>query len=534
MIDVLIGVCDIAQIQDADVCSGLLTAEGPAVHHALQNMHVGSHASKTLCASLVGLCDYPEVREYDLALSPKPPKTRPPPSGQPPIRVAHISDTHVDLSYETGSNYDCSKPICCRVYTEEDAPGNTSSPCGPFGNPKCDPPLRLEESMVEAIEELNPAFSIYTGDVVAHDIWMVNRTEVLDDFNATYSLLDRLGLVYAAVGNHDTAPVNLFPASEIPASHDSMDWAYQALSSAWHGLAPIDTADRGSYSSIVPGKNLKIISYNSIFYYTNNFYMYTDPMALDPDSQFTWLIDELAAAEAANQRVWLIAHIPSGSADHFRDYSHYFDQIVTRYEATIAALFFGHTHTDLFQLSYTDYTDRSHSTAAATGYITPSLTPTSGPPSFRIYDIDPITFAVLDYTVYTTNTSTSVQTGPSWAKYYSAKESYGALLSPAYTEPTAELTPAFWHNVTALMEADDSVFQAWWARRKRGFDVSECTGDCVAAEICKLRGADALFNCVQATPGLHLKKRVDGEGCDERGVGVLLARLMGSGAVSRS
>ena len=494
-------------------------------------MKIGSHTSKTLCASLAGLCPYPEVRPYNLQLSPKPPKTRPPPSGKPPIRVAHISDTHVDLSYETGSNYDCSKPICCRVYTDEDAPENTSTPCGPFGNPKCDPPLRLHDSMISAIEDLDPAFSIYTGDVVAHDIWSVNQDEVLHDFNETYTPLARLGLVFSAVGNHDTAPVNLFPTPQTPDSNLNT-WAYDALAQSWNTLAPIsEPPHHGSYSSFLPGPNgrLKIISYNSIFYYTNNFYLYTDPMAYDPNGQFAWLIDELAAAETANQRVWLIAHIPSGGVDHFHGYSHYLDQIVNRYEATIAALFFGHTHTDLFQISYSNYSARSFDTATAIGYITPSLTPTSGPPSFRIYDIDPETFAVVDYTVYITNITSSPRSQehqPHWTKYYAAKSTYGSPLSPPYNEPSAELSPAFWHNVTVLMEENETVFQEWWQRRKRGFNVSECSGDCVQKEICKLRAADARFNCVVASPGIHVKRD---EECEEGGVGQVMGRLMGFG-----
>jgi sphingomyelin phosphodiesterase len=33
------------------------------------------------------------------------------------------------------------------------------------------------------------------------------------------------------------------------------------------------------------------------------------------------------------------------------------------------------------------------------------LTPTSGPPAYRIYDVDPKTFGVLDFTVYIANIS---------------------------------------------------------------------------------------------------------------------------------
>lgn len=114
--------------------AGVIANEVPAVSYTLKNLKLGSHTANNLCASLVGLCDYPAVRPYNLSFpSPKPPTSRPPPSGQDPIKVVHFSDTHVDLSYEPGPNYDCSKPICCRAYTAEDAPGNTSSPCGPWG-----------------------------------------------------------------------------------------------------------------------------------------------------------------------------------------------------------------------------------------------------------------------------------------------------------------------------------------------------------------------------------------------------------------
>ncbi|KAJ5570471.1 uncharacterized protein N7459_009901 [Penicillium hispanicum] len=515
MEDVLIGVCDVSGVEDSDVCAGVIANEGPAVHYTLKNLEIGSHAANTLCASLVGLCEYPAVRPYNLSFpSPKPATSRPPPSGKPAIKVVHFSDTHVDLSYETGSNFDCSKPICCRVYTEEDAPGNTSSPCGPWGNPKCDPPHRLQESMVEAIAVLDPAFSIYTGDVVVHDVWLVNKSEALQDFNATYGAMEnRFGPVYAALGNHDTAPLNLFPSNKISREYNPQ-WAYDALAADWAALTGIPSValarEYGSYSAIHPNSNLRIISYNSIFYYRFNFFAYEEPMEYDPDNQLAWLITELDAAETAGQRVWLISHIPSGKPDHFRDHSHYFDQIVQRYDATIAALFFGHTHKDEFQISYSTYTNRAWDTATAMGYIAPSMTPTSGPPSFRVYEIDPVTFGVMDYTQYIakiSDSSAQIDTTPEWVPYYSAKADYGAKLAPPVEGAGVELTPAFWHNVTVAMEADSSLFQAFWGRRTRGYNVSSCTGECMATEICALRGADAQYSCVGAKPGLSFSKR---------------------------
>jgi hypothetical protein len=62
----------------------------------------------------------------------KPTTSHPAPSGETPIQIVHISDIHVDLIYETGASYNCTKNICCRPYTAADAPGNNSYPAGEY------------------------------------------------------------------------------------------------------------------------------------------------------------------------------------------------------------------------------------------------------------------------------------------------------------------------------------------------------------------------------------------------------------------
>ncbi|CAI7634968.1 unnamed protein product [Penicillium crustosum] len=540
MIDVFTGLCKITGVEDPDVCTGIINKEGPALHDAFKALQLNSDASKTLCASLVGLCKHPDVHPYTLTFpSPKPKTVRPPPSGKTPLKVVHFSDTHVDLLYEPGSSYKCSKPICCRSWSDEYAPGNTGHPCGPFGNTKCDPPQILQESLHAAIADINPEFSIYTGDVVAHDIWLVDETEALKGLNATYTAMENdIGTVYAAIGNHDTAPLNLFPPDA--SSEADPQWTYDALAQDWYaltGVPSVKSADKfASYSAVHPNSNLRIISYNSIFYYIYNFYMYQEPMEKDPRGQFKWLIEELQAAEDADQRVWLISHIPPGIPDHFRDHSEYFDQIVQRYEATIAGLFYGHTHQDGFQIAYSNYNNRDWNTATAMSYIAPAVTPTEGSPSFRVYEIDPVTFGVIDYTQYIANISDpSFQKNPEWVPYYSAKADYGSKISAPLTDPEAELTPAFWHNVTVAMEHDPNVFQDYWSRRVRGFEVESCNDDCMRNEICLLRAANAQYNC-DKPKAFDFSKRDGQEGdillerephidCDHAGMATLVSNM---------
>lgn len=99
--------------------------------------------------------------------------------------------------------------------------------------------------------------------------------------------------------------------------------------------------------------------------------------------------------------------MPPGSHDAFVDQSNYANQIFRRYSDTIAAQFYGHTHSDNFAVGYSDYSDRSAATANGVAFIGGSLTPKSGNPVFRIYDVDPDTYEVMDFRTYTSEFTSS-------------------------------------------------------------------------------------------------------------------------------
>ena len=319
-----------------------------------------------------------------------------------------------------------------------------------------------------------------------------------------------LSLVYATAGNHESSPTNAFQPSSMG---DSSQWLYDTLSNDWSGWigsnATTEADQTGTYSVKYSGGNLRIISLNMNLYYTVNFYMYQDPMLQDPNGQISWLVTQLDAAEQAGENVWIIGHEPMGGSDIFHSYSNYLDQVVNRYSATIAAMFFGHTHVDQFQLSYSDYSNQTYQTAEVVSYICPSLTPTSGMPSFRVYDIDPITFSVLDAVTYAANMSDPAfqTTGPVWTKYYSAKETYGPLVTPPLTDPSAQLSAAFWHNVTEVFANDQGAFDGYTTRKSRGWRTRDCAGDCRSAEICRMRAARSQDNCYTPPQGVSFSKR---------------------------
>lgn len=337
--------------------------------------------------------------------------------------------------------------------------------------------------------------------------WVTNRTLV---DNAYENMNDKFKLVYGTAGNHEAHPANIF---EPMSQGNSTQWVYDALSEEWSRWigedATQDVESIGAYSTKYPDGNLRIISLNTNMFYRFNFLLYQKEMEKDPNGQIAWLVKELDAAEKAGENVYIIGHMPFGESDALPDQANYLDQVVKRYSSTIRAMFFGHTHVDHFEVSYSDYSKRDEQHAMAISYICPSLTPTSGMPSFRVYDVDPETFAVLDATTYMADMDDdSFQTsGPVWKKYYSAKETYGAALSPPVTEGSAELSPGFWHNVTAAFEANTTLFDEYLSRKSRGWKAEECRDDCMKQEICQLRAGRSQDNCFTPKPGVHFSKR---------------------------
>jgi sphingomyelin phosphodiesterase len=368
--------------------------------------------------------------------------------------------------------------------------------------------------MYAAIKKLvpNAAFAIFTGDIVDHAVWNTTQQQNTIDINDAYDKMKSLGIpVYGTIGNHEASPTNAFPT--LKEGNSVEQWVYNIISADWTQWIGAMAANRelsfGAYSVQYPKGNLRVISINTNFYYVQNYWMYEDPMELDPSFQLAWLVTELTAAESLGERVFIIGHTPMGSSDAFHDGSNYFSQIVNRYSNTIAGLFFGHTHVDQFEVGYSNYSHRTYKNANAMAYIVPSMTPTSGMPAFRVYNVDPVTFAVLDSITYIADmTNPAFQTtGPVWTKYYSAKETYGSLLTPPITDPNAELSPSFWHNVTEVFASNSTAFMEYYARKSRGWNVGSCTGKCQTNEICQLQALRSENNCFTPTPGIHLGKR---------------------------
>lgn len=190
---------------------------------------------------------------------------------------------------------------------------------------------------------------------------------------------------------------------------------------------------------------------------------------------FTTLVEWLLEAEAADQAVWLIQHVNVGGSTDYEALpapSDLYYQIVDRFNNTIRATFFDHTHEDEFGVFYANNgTTKSAETAAAVGYIMPSVTTYQDlNTGFRYYLVDPDTFMVMDSITYYANVSETLEwtaTGiVNWQFEYSAHETYDYLGLLAADE---SLTPAWWHSVAQEIATNETTFETYTDLRTKKF-----------------------------------------------------------------
>lgn len=541
-------------IQDAQVCRGALGAQAPILAHSLRSMGLDGHAATLFCAKTFGLCQDPPVRDWtDMPLPPPTlssqasslnssekllvwPRNHPfskPRSSlgttqasnlkKPPLQIIHISDLHIDREYTIGADAQCARNLCCRPNQPTDLPNKTVIPAGPYGHHNCDSPESLYISMLRSFpfHAPNASFAMHTGDMVDHAVWTSVRKEVEDGIQQGHSQYRTYSKVplYGVIGNHDVAPTNSFPRNTTITTLSSQ-WDIELFSDTWsqwigeEGTRTLE-ATSGCYSRVHPGTNLKIISLNTGFWYKANFWLYdSDDFQPDPNGILTWLIGELQDAETRGQKAWIIGHLSPGKADCLHEPSRYINTILRRYKHTIAAMFFGHTHRSEWEIVYEDPQNPTAETAVGIIYIGPAVTPESGNPAFRVYDVDPETYQVLDFHEIVANLSSSTfQSHPEWFEYYSARSTYSQMLLQNGITPFPQeglaLDGSFWHKVTDVLEASFPEFEKFYRRLTRGANLPSSWKPCYSGECRKkwvhnLRSSQSEYNGYPNQVGLHI------------------------------
>jgi len=400
------------------------------------------------------------------------------PEDIPTTKVIHLADIHLDLHYAVGSLAQCGDYMCCRASANDD-PSNSSISAGHWGDYRdCDQPIHAVEAILHDAATRHPDadFVIMTGDLTHHQIWNYTKEDNLDHYHGVFDILRReFGnkTIYPVVGNHESVPSNLFPTREITGQmpEHNISWVYNALADNFaQFLTPsaLETFRASGYYTLVHKPGFRIISINTNFCYTMNFWLLHSPQ--DPEGQLQWLSDRLYEAEQNREKVWIIGHVPPGSDDCWYFWGQKFNALVNRYEAIIQAQYYGHTHNDELRIFF----DMDKEPPRPTGslYISTSVTPYSYlNPGYKVFYADGVTtedrnatWEVVDHEAYIYNVTDANLRGaseqPVIFKEYSARQMYGLR----------SLRPADLYELVERMARDDETFQKYYSLFQMNYD----------------------------------------------------------------
>eukprot|EP01112_Ceratiomyxa_fruticulosa_P015477 TRINITY_DN4550_c0_g2_i1.p1 TRINITY_DN4550_c0_g2~~TRINITY_DN4550_c0_g2_i1.p1 ORF type:complete len:566 (-),score=72.48 TRINITY_DN4550_c0_g2_i1:89-1786(-) len=485
-----IDICIKLHIQHEDVCRGIIPTFKSLVFLMLQQ----GLSPERICGSFNICPRIPPLAPMNVTFpKPKPPHKTPlkPLPSAPKKHILHITDIHYDPKYSIGSSSKCGEPLCCR---ENNGKGEGDHIAGKWGAASllCDLNLNMLENFFEQIESLDPRpdYIFLTGDHPSHDIWCESLDE---NINATLFLTTRLQslfniTVFPSLGNHDNYPVNTF---EFPPLGTSVYTKYADNWSSWLSPSALETFKIYGYYSEPIDSNFRVISLNSNYYSILNPYLYLDH-SNDPGNMLQWLIDTLQQSEDNGEHVYIIGHIPSGMQECEKEWGKAFNQIVNRYEDTIVAQFYGHSHYDQFEVFYeiedslaenSMSKNESSPRAVSVSYINPSTTTYAGVnPSFRLYTVDAKTGYMVDITKYYVDIDEANQMGiPKWHISYNASDTY----------QLDSLFPSEWDKLIDRMNEDDTLFDTYF-RNMYSFGVRsqrECDEACKKSAICAMKSS---------------------------------------------
>ncbi len=244
-----------------------------------------------------------------------------------------------------------------------------------------------------------------------------------------------------------------------------------------------DWRNYGNFSAKVRG--VRVLSTNTNFFSVHYRNACGSPRDGDPGlATLAWLEAELAAAQQAQERVWLLYHIPPGIDGYAtlrkglcpdaitpmwdEIYARPFQKLLRRYAGTIVASFAGHTHMDDFRL----IGDRDGRDAFA--LITPAISPIFGQnPAFRTMVYDAASGVLDQTTFYLTNfpEASGGAVPPVWGPEYRFTQQWNLprldLVSLEHLYSATENVPTereLWHILFPVSSP------AYWAPFSSGSD----------------------------------------------------------------
>lgn len=297
----------------------------------------------------------------------------------------------------------------------------------------------LRKAKVEA-KAAKVDFVIYPGDFLRHDVWYQGAPDTAFYKKMVELILQELAEccpgkpVFMTFGNDDSYQADYALDAAFLADMGTVCRPYLGAPVDDHGFR--DFTSHGCYSATLPD-NIRLIALANVSWS----HSHMNHMATKAgDAVVDYLNTELAAADTAGQRVWLLLHIPPGGSTH-GDGTHVganwkarfdgdFQEALDNHAGIVDIAFTGHTHMDDFRFgAYKNPTGGQGADHVVMYKIVPGVSPKFGQsPGFQIYTTT--NGVVSDWTTYFYKPTH--RGGPyQWGTPYTARKDY------SYTDPTA-------------------------------------------------------------------------------------------------
>ncbi|CAB3377350.1 Hypothetical predicted protein [Cloeon dipterum] len=504
--------CSTLRIQSGKVCSAAMEQYIPEFYYILSTGEVD--ATRFCSIILQGFpCNTPDLRlQWSVSLPTPPPKSsnrvaRRPMALPTPVKFLHLTDIHFDPEYREGTSIDCGEPLCCRPESrylpehQRDQKLTELDKAGYWGEYKgCDMPWRTIEATLDHIAETHKdaSYIIMTGDLPPHAIWDSSNEEntmIMKELNKALAKRFPDIKIYPTIGNHEAHPLNSFgPLKPVGPTNMTTQWLFDAAAEAWSQWLPaeaLETVRQGGFYSVEVQPGFRIIAINSNLCYVLNWwqiYEYKDPYGM-----LSWLVEELTKAEEKQEKVHIVGHLPPGSVECWGLWSKQLDRIINRFQRTITAQFYGHTHFEEFKVVFAPRSrKRPLAKPISTSYIGGSVsTYTDLNPNYKIYYSDGgykgASWDITDHETWIFNLTEANQAGPEvpprWFRLYSARQDL----------QLADLSPAELYKAALRMVHDDKLFETFYGITVKRGDTSMkkgCDFRCKEEILCNLVTSD--------------------------------------------
>ena len=416
-------ICHFTKLDDR-VCDGAIDHYDDIVVDAFLRRFLNGDFVCTLVKICNDTTEYDTIDDYARRILADKPETKereivPKKNEDDYYKVLQVTDIHLDMEYKEGAVANCNLPLCCRVLRDDDLVPVKQIYAGLYGTTgKCDANIETVKAFAAKAKETKPDYIMFTGDNIAHSVWLVTQEEVIRATKMQIEAIqEQFGLdtpIYPAIGNHEKAPVDEFHGEETELLQGLADIFKPYLTDEAY-----ETFRKYGYYSMIVKNNLRIVSINCLLCDSMNFNLLYD--YAQTKAMFTWLEKVLSEAEKNGEIVHIMNHIPMLSTQHTIQCAWRLKILMDRYQNIIRGFFSGHSHSEYLSMVHEYYNE---TIPTHVNYICSGLTPYSEyQPSFRIYLVDKVGLYVQDYIQYRMNLiESNEKREPVWYIPYNATD----------------------------------------------------------------------------------------------------------------